>query len=143
MLVSFLFFTVVDARPDGSPTITGQRFETIIYVDYGQSFHGAPLPHIATHAATEFHLTQGGTRWFGPPKTVKYSIATAGCVDDCAGAAASVNAGFDAWEPSGITYTQDNVSPYENPCTGSPNSVSWAAIDGAGGTDPRRGLRLS
>ena len=130
--LALLFASTADAKPGGSSLAAGEQFERVIYVDYGQPFHGGPPPHTATDAATDFRLAQGGMRWFGAPKTVEYSVDATGCADDCASAGVAVNAGFDAWQVSGITYTQDNASPDGNPCGGS-NSVTWASIDGAGG----------
>jgi len=51
--------------------------------------------------------------------------------DDVMAALAAVDAGFNAWEIAGFTYT---IAPTgdANPCGGT-NSVSWAAIDGTGG----------
>lgn len=131
VLFGLLLAGKADAKPGLPPASSGQQFEKVIYVDYGQPFHGGPPPHTATDAATDFRLSQGGMRWLGSP-TVKYSVNTAGCANDCAAAVAAVNAGFNAWEASGITYAQDNGSPDANPCGGS-NTISWAAIDGAGG----------
>jgi hypothetical protein len=74
----------------------------------------------------------GGIRWPGAV-TVKYRVLAGDCTNDCGAAVAQVNLGFDEWEVSGVTFTQNNGSPDTNLCTDSPNLVEWALIDGPGG----------
>lgn len=116
--------------PDTDPVL---EFEEVVFVDPAAPFHGGPPPHTATDEATDFRLTMGGISW-PTAATVEYEVSTAGCGDDCDGAITDVNAGFDVWEVSDVTFTQNNGSLDLNPCTRSRNSVSWAAIDGPGGT---------
>ncbi len=137
--VLFLLFTVaavlivLAAGPtngqDRGQQATTSEFERIVFVDYGQYFHGGPPPHTATDAATDFRLTLGGISWSAA--VVEYSVNTATCSNDCADAQAQVNAALDSWEVSGVTFTMDNASPDANLCGGT-NSVSWASIDGVG-----------
>ena len=109
-------------------------FERTVFVDKGAPFHGGPgdPDHEATDAETKFKLTQGGIRW-PEGSEVRYSVTATGCVDDCSDAVSQVNAALDTWELTGITFTQDNSSPVENPCGGGRNSVSWDTFDGSGG----------
>ena len=110
---------------------TTREFEEIIFIDMGVPFHGGPPPHNATDAAKNFRLTMGGISWAGNP-TVKYEISKVGCASDCSDVLAEVNSGLDTWELTGVTFTQDDVSPDTNPCTESGNIVSWEPLDGAG-----------
>lgn len=64
---------------------------------------------------------------------MKYRVLAGDCTNDCGAAVAQVNLGFDEWEVSGVTFTQNNGSPDTNLCTDSPNLVEWALIDGPGG----------
>ncbi len=92
---------------------------------------------IATDAASDFRATKDNLA-----SGLSYSLSTSGCSSDCATAASAVvggttggfEFGFNAWSVSGSTLTRNDSSPDTNPCTGSGNSVSWAPIDGAGGT---------
>ena len=99
-----------------------------VFVDYS---HAGPGPHPSTES-DNFHLTQGGIKW-PTGATIKYTVSSSGCSNDCAGAVSEVDSAFDAWELGVITYTRDDGSPDTNPCTGLPNSVSWSSIDGSGG----------
>lgn len=128
---------VASGRPvevPGQDTAAALEFEEVVFVDPAAPFHGGPPPHIGTALATDFRLNMGGIRWFGTPKEVKYRVDAGACMNDYGSAVAGVTAGFDVWEFSDVTFTQDNGSPDSNPCTDSPNSGSWVSIDGPGGT---------
>jgi len=114
----------------GAPLQDG--LEVAVFIDVVRHFHGGPPPHEATDAATDVHLINGGISW-PSASTVRYSLDASGCSNDCGGAVAAVNAGFDAWEVSGVTFTQDNTNPDQNPCSDDANSVNWTAIDGVDG----------
>ena len=88
-----------------------------------------PGPH-PSGESDSFHLTQGGIRWF-TGSTVEYKITGIEVVSG--GNTAIVNAedtvdGFIT--TSG--FSRDDSTTQENPCTGNPNTVQWAVIDGEG-----------
>ena len=58
-------------------------------------------------------------------------VGNVGRADDCVNAVSEVDAGLDAWEVSGVTFTRNDALPGVNLCGGF-NSVSWAPIDGLG-----------
>ena len=99
-------------------------FARVLFVDYAK---GSPGPPQATAAATNFHVSNHPLG-----QSLTYAISTVGCSPDCGGAASSVGAGFSDWAVSGLTVAQSG-SAATNPCTDQANSVSWSAIDGAGG----------
>ncbi len=132
LVAMFALATVAEGRK-GKAKATGSGYEKVVFIDTDRAFHGGPPPHIADDTATDFRRLPGRPSWSGSP-TVEYSVDASNCTDDCAGAVADVNAGMDVWEVSGVTLTQDNATPDNNPCTGSGNSVDWQAVDGAGGT---------
>ena len=104
--------------------------ERVVFIDHGRPAHSNAQTTTATAAATDFRLLSGHPTW--DRSTIHYSVSTAGCSNDCSGAVTAVNNGFNAWEVSGLTYTQSNSNPDEDPCGGD-DSVSWTPIDGSGG----------
>ncbi|KKL84920.1 hypothetical protein LCGC14_1959910 [marine sediment metagenome] len=132
LVAMFALATVAEGRK-GKAKTTGSGYEKVVFVDKGYAFHGGPPPHTATDAAKAFKRLQGKTSWPGS-STVKYTVDASACGDDCSGAISDVNAGLAVWGVSGVTLTQDNITPDINPCTGSGNSVDWASVDGSGDT---------
>ncbi|MEE9325093.1 MAG: matrixin family metalloprotease [Dehalococcoidia bacterium] len=99
-------------------------------------------PYKTTDKAQDFRLGMDGiSRWPAGTVDVKFAVNTAGSgdvdddgyidSDDVMAALAAVDAGFNAWEIAGFTYSIVAVGD-TNPCGGT-SSVSWAAIDGTGG----------
>jgi Matrixin len=119
-----------------------RSYQERVFKDVGKRFHGGPPPHTASAFATDFRVLPGKPAWdVTPPPTVQYTLSTSGCATNpssvCGGAATAINAGLDAWQLSGVTFTQNNATTQDNPCSpggDDPNSVSFAQIDGAGGT---------
>ncbi|OGH19827.1 MAG: hypothetical protein A3D74_00965 [Candidatus Levybacteria bacterium RIFCSPHIGHO2_02_FULL_37_13] len=96
------------------------------FVDYS---HAGPGPHPTTES-NNFHLTQGGIKWFGGG-TVKYEISG---VEDVTGgntAIETAEATLDGFVTT-RTFIRDDASPTANLCGGN-NRVVWASIDGADG----------
>ena len=127
----FLVSSVVTAAPSPKATAPISAFAEEVFVDYAAPSHAGPGPHPTTESS-DFQLTQGGIKWPNGA-TVKYAVSTAGCSDDCADAVNQIDLSFDAWELGVLTFTRNDGSPDTNPCTGSANSVSFLAVDGAGG----------
>jgi hypothetical protein len=82
--------------------------------------------------ATDFKLAK--QHWTTP--SVDYVVNTANCGATSSGCRTAVDNGFDAWQPtSGVAFNDNSGTAQENPCTpGTPNTVEWVPIDGAGGT---------
>ena len=121
--------SAISAVSAKGPKAPAMDFVEEMFVDYKSPSHAGPGPH-PTSESDDFSLTMGGMKW--SDAVIKYSVSAAGCADDCAGAVSEVNGSFDVWELGVLTFTQDNDTPDINPCTGTGNSVSWAAIDGDG-----------
>lgn len=103
--------------------------ERLVFIDYGRPAN-ANAQTTANAEATDFRLLGG--HWPANSE-IDYSVSTNNnCRDDCSSAVSAVNAGFDAWEVSGLKFTQSNNHPDPDLCGGS-DSVSWAHIDGPGG----------
>ena len=101
--------------------------ERIVFVDYATANASQPS---ATASSNDFHLLGGHPSWAA--SSVDYSVDASGCASGCGGATAAVDAAFTTWSSvSGITF--NNGTADANPCGGT-DSVSWAPIDGPGGT---------
>jgi hypothetical protein len=103
--------------------------ERVVFIDHGRPSAANAQTTTATAAATDFRLLGG--HW-PANSNIHYSVSTNGCTNDCSRAISAVNAGFDAWEVPGLSYTQSNNNPDEDLCGGT-DSVSWTPIDGPGG----------
>jgi hypothetical protein len=88
--------------------------------------HSTDKPAQADDAVRAFAVTKHRLR-----RDLTYHLDTAGCSDHCQDGADAVASGVSAWDVSGFTLTQ-SAAPAIDPCTGTPNSISWAAIDGPG-----------
>jgi hypothetical protein len=102
----------------------------VVFIDHARPA-GPQAKTGATAAAADFRLLGGHPHW-PAGSTIHYSVSTSGCSDDCAGAVSSVDTAFNSWEVSGLTFTRTATGD-ANPCGGT-DSVSWAPIDGPGGT---------
>jgi hypothetical protein len=131
-LVVVLFGVVALALPLTSAAAAASSgapsgFEKVVFVDYAAQAAAQPT---ATASSTDFHLLGGHPSWAA--SSVDYSVDASGCTNaGCSGATAAVDAAFNAWEVSGITFTDGTADA--NPCGGT-DSVTWAPIDGPGGT---------
>jgi hypothetical protein len=74
---------------------------------------------VAAYTTTPQHLKRNLT----------YQVTPSDCANQCEIAAAAVANGFKAWAISGVSLTA-SATPAIDPCTGTPNSVSWAPIEG-------------
>src|SRR3989338_3164792 len=127
----FALSIISAASAKGGGKAPQMEFVEEVFVDYKTPTHAGPGPH-PTAESDDFALTMGGIKWPNE-SSVKYSVVTTGCTDDCTDAVSEVNGSLDAWELGVLTFTQDNGTPDENPCTGVGNTVTWSAIDGDGG----------
>jgi hypothetical protein len=66
-------------------------------------------------------------------RDLTYKLDTSRCFDRCQGGAEAVADGFRAWDVSGFTLSGSNA-PAIDPCTHTPNSITWAPINGPGKT---------
>jgi hypothetical protein len=101
-------------------------FARVTFVEHAKRRRAGSQP--ASALSTDFHVSKHPLG-----ESLTYHISTSGCTGSCTGAANSVNAGFSDWSVSGLTLSQSG-SADTNPCTNQPDSVSWAPIDGPGGT---------
>lgn len=125
---AFLVYTVVTAAPSPRATAPTSEFVNEIFVDYALPSHAGPGPHPTTESS-DFHLTQGGIRWFsGSP--VKYQITGLAPT----GGNVAVENAVATWG-SFVTirdFSRDDSSPSANPC-GGVNTVQWVSIDDSDG----------
>jgi Matrixin len=104
--------------------------ERVVFIDHGRQSAPRAQPQ-ATAAATDFRLLSGHPSW-PAGSTIHYSVSTSGCSNDCSRATSAVDAAFDSWQVAGLTFTRASTGD-EDACGGT-DSVSWAPIDGPGGT---------
>lgn len=122
-----LLVSPVLAAPSTRAQAPNREWVEETFVDYS---HAGPGPHPTTES-DNFHLTQGGIKWFsGGP--VEYRII--GTEDTAGGNSAIENAestidGFVTTR----AFTRNDNTTQENPCTGDPSTAQWGAIDGPGG----------
>lgn len=127
---AFVVSTVVTATSSLKATAPISAFAQEIFVDYVGSSHAGSGPHPTTESSS-FQLTQGGIRWFSG-STVEYRIVGLAPT----GGNAAVEDAMITWDNFITTraFARDDVSPTPNNlCTGEPNTVQWASIDGSGG----------
>ena len=139
--VGFVFAVVVCVPVLSSPAFgtNGQNpvppgFTRERIVDYVRGGGGPPS---ATDAAMDFKV-QLHPFLLKLDHSLSYTIDTTGCSGQCTNAAAAVTgtsgltgSGLAAWGVSGLTLTHNESSPDPNPCTSSPDSVTWAPIGSA------------
>jgi matrixin len=101
-------------------------FERLVFIDHGVTFAARPS---ADAMSTDFHLLGGHPSW-PASSIVHYSVDATGCTNGCTNAVTAVDNAFNAWEISGITFT--NGTADTDPCGGT-DSLSWTPIDGPGG----------
>lgn len=127
---AFLVSTVVTAAPAPKATAPISAFAEEVFVDYAAPSHAGPGPHPATESS-DFQLTQGGIRWFSGG-TVEYQITGTEAVG---GGNSAVESAVATWDGFVVprAFSRNDATTQTNPCTGSPNDVQWAPIDGSGG----------
>jgi hypothetical protein len=100
------------------------------FVDHAKGASNLAAP-VATTEGDHFHLIRGGISWFGGG-TVEYTITGTEAVSGGNTAILASEATVDGFVTT-RSFVNNNGSTQTNPCTGLPNNVRWAAIDGAGG----------
>jgi hypothetical protein len=104
--------------------------ERVVFIDYGKQA-GSRATSAPTAAATDFRTLGGKPHWPGA-STIHYAVSTSGCSDDCSGATSQIDAAFDAWQVSGLTFTRSSTGDVDQ--CGGRDTVAWQSIDGPGGT---------
>jgi hypothetical protein len=126
--VALILPATATATAGAAPAGARSGVEKVVFVDYAA---GAPAQQrTASASATNFHLLGGHPSW--GTASVTYSVDATHCTGDCTNAAAAVENAFNTWEVSGIAFTASSTGD-ANPCGGT-DSVTWAPIDGPGGT---------
>lgn len=96
------------------------------------SADGSSAPASAQRLASDSSPATDGIPAFATSRhrlrrNLSYRISTSNCRDRCDNAAAAVGNGFGAWAVSGTSITQ-STTPGIDPCTHTPNSVTWAPL---------------
>jgi len=125
---AFLVSTVVTAAPSPRATAPTLEFAAETFVDYAFPSHAGPGPHPTTESSN-FQLTQGGISWF-LENTVEYQITGTEPV----GGNAALESAVATWDGSILprAFVHNDATSQTNPCTVSPNTIQWSAIDGSG-----------
>jgi hypothetical protein len=137
LTISVLGVLVVFAQgPKGNSGKAGQsgppnlEWAEEVFVDYGVPTHAGPGPHPGT-VSDNFKLMQGGMRWLGGGD-VEYRIIGTAPFGGANTAIELAEATLDEFITT-RAFTHHDPTTQTNPCTGAPNTVQWAGIDGAGG----------
>lgn len=85
---------------------------------------------VATTEADDFSLENGGARWF-TGSGVEYAIAGTQPVRGANTAVTTAVATVDGFITT-RSFSRKDATTQTNPCTGSANTIQWAAIDGPG-----------
>ena len=131
ILMGVLLVSVATAAPSQRSQAPTSEFVEEVFVDYATPTHAGPGPHPTTESS-DFKLTQGGISWFSG-SNVEYRISGTEAVSGGNTAIESAEATWDGFITT-RTFSKNNSSTQTNPCTGNPNTIQWASIDGAGGT---------
>lgn len=124
---AFLVSTVVTAAPSKKAQAPNLEWVEETFIDYT---HAGPGPH-PTSESDNFHLTQGGIKWFAGG-AVEYRIIG---TEDTAGGNAAIEAAeaiIDGFVTT-RTLSRNDGTTQTNPCTEDPNTVQWTTIDGPDG----------
>jgi hypothetical protein len=106
--------------------------EVVVDSVHAPASAGAP---VATTEGDDFRLERGGIQWFSGGQ-VEYTISGTdplGGDGNTAILAAVATVDNDVHGITTRTFVNNNATTQTNPCTGSPNTVHWGVIDGAGG----------
>jgi hypothetical protein len=99
------------------------------FVDYVNGASNLAAP-VATTEGDDFRLITGGIRWFNGG-TVEYRITGTEPIGGGNTAILASVATVDGFITT-RSFVNDNSTTDLNPCTGTPNTVRWAPIDGPG-----------
>lgn len=117
--------------PDATSAVAPRPWVQEIIIDYvgPRYMHAGPGPHPTTES-DKYSLLSGGLRWFSGG-TVEYRIT--GTASNAWNTA--VVAGEQEWDAliGARNFARNDGTSQMNPCTDLPNTIAWAAIDGAGG----------
>lgn len=96
------------------------------FIDYS---HAGPGPHPTTES-NSFHTIQGGIHWFSG-SSVEYKLEG---TEAAVGGNTAIETAEETWDGfiTTRTFARNDTTSQTNPCTGLPNKVVWASIDGAG-----------
>lgn len=129
LLVNTAFAASSD-RAEKAKTATTSEWVEEVSVDYTNDTHAGPGPHPTTES-NRYQLTQGGIRWFSG-STIEYQISGTEAVSGGNTAVESAEATWDSFVTT-RNFSRNDSTSQTNPCTGNPNTIQWAAIDGSGG----------
>jgi hypothetical protein len=119
------------AVPDAASSISQRTLAQEIITDYrGPSdTHAGPGPHPTTES-DRYSFFNGGLQWFAGG-TVEYRVVG---TEPVSGANTAVVAGEQEWDAliAGRNFVRNDATTQTNPCTGLPNTITWASIDGPG-----------
>ena len=119
------------AVPDAASSISQRTVAQVIITDYRgpADTHAGPGPHPTTESAS-YSLFSGGLQWFAGG-TVEYRVVGTQPVN---GANTAVVAGVEEWDAliARRDFVRSDNTTQTNPCTGLPNTITWASIDGPG-----------
>ena len=123
---AFLVSTVVTAAPSQRVQAPNLEWVEETFVDYS---HAGPGPHPTTES-DNFHLTQGGIKWVSGSDVEYRIIGTEGVT----GGNIAIGNAVSAWDGFITTraFSRNDSTIQLNPCTGNPNTIQWASIDGSG-----------
>ena len=125
---AFLVSSVVTAAPSQRAQAPNLEWVEETFVDYSHAGNG---PHPTTES-DNFHLTQGGIKWFSGDDgdVVEYRIIGTEGVTGGNTAIASSEATIDGFVTTRF-FARNDATPSANLC-GGVNTVQWAPIDGSG-----------
>lgn len=121
-----LLVSPVLAGPSARVQAPNREWVEEVFIDYS---HAGPGPHPTTES-DNFHLTQGGMKWFAGGN-VEYRVTGAEATAGGNTAIEAAEATVDGFITTRI-FSRDDATTQTNPCTGQPNTVHWASIDGEG-----------
>jgi hypothetical protein len=101
----------------------------VTQVDYVKPPTAAGAP-VATSESDDFSLETGGIRWFAGG-TVEYAIVGTQPVTNANSAVTTAVSTVDGFVTT-RSFAGNNATSQTNPCTGLPNTIQWASIDGPG-----------
>jgi hypothetical protein len=116
-------------QPPTSDAAAPHDFAQKTHVDYAKPPTAAGAP-VATTESDDYSLETGGTRWF-TGGNVEYAIVGTQPVTNANSAVTTAVATVDGFITT-RSFSRKDATGQTNPCTGSANTIQWAAIDGPG-----------
>lgn len=110
-------------------TVDPDRVAQETFVDYAKP-PGAGGGLTVTTEASDFKLFYGGARWFSGDQ-VEYTIEGSQPISQANSAVTAGVATIDGFVTA-RSFALKNATTQTNPCTGLPNTIEWASIDGPG-----------